>query len=186
MLLPSNFQLNFFKIIVEHNQTIHDRLVETNNQLEHAGYHIQVEKKDNSAHLFYNSNGRKPVYHDNGKFTVDDKEFSKDELLKLIESEPEKFSPDVMTRPILQSYLFPVVSQKGGAAEIAYLAQLNKLFDLFELQAPLYKARPTATIVERRMEKLLGEMDIKFEELFGDIEDVVNRILTATFPQRYR
>ena len=86
----------------------------------------------------------------NGDFSIDDKKISREDILSLIETHPERFSPDVMTRPLLQSYLFPVISQKGGAAEIAYLAQINKLFGLFDLPIPYYKARPTMTLIEKK------------------------------------
>lgn len=172
----------FLKGIIEQADELHSRLNKANDQIEQTGYHLQVEKKDNSAHLFYNYNGRKPLSIENGTFSVEGKSFTKEELLTEIEAHPEKFSPDVITRPILQSYLFPVISQKGGAAEIAYLAQINQLFSLFNLPTPFYKARPTATIVEARYEKLMDEHDIKFEELVGDVEQLINRILEKSFP----
>ena len=126
--------------------------------------HIQVEKKENSAHLFYNCDGRKPVLQDGNNFIVGERIYTKDELLDYIDQHPERFSPDVMTRPIMQSFLFPVLSQKGGSAEIAYLAQISKLFELFNLANPLYKARPTLSIIEKRFEKLIEEHDKKVFE----------------------
>ena len=179
-----------FKSIIQNQEKLHEFLSQTNNSLEQDGFHLQVEKKDNSAHLFMKSDGRKPILSENGSFMVGEKRFTEAELLELIDKEPERFSPDVMTRPILQSYLFPTLSQKGGAAEIAYLAQMHKLFDLFDLPTPYYKARPTATIVESRFEKMMSEHDIKFEELVGDIEVLINRIMEKSFPdgleEKYR
>ncbi len=172
-----------FQAIIEKQTSIHDLLTVRNREIEQAGYHIQVEKSDNSTHLFYNIEGRKPVVRDGHDFTVGDSRYTKDELLIRIKEHPERFSPDVMTRPVMQSYLFPVVSQKGGPAEIAYLAQLNPLFDLFDLVAPFNKARATLTLTETRFEKMLQEFDIEFEELTGDIEQIINRILARTFPE---
>lgn len=171
------------KAIVDGQDELHRRLSETNRQIQEHGYHIQVEKKENAAHLFYNCNGRRPVLRDGDEFTVDSRRFTREELHRLIEKQTVLFSPDVMTRPILQSYLFPVVSQKGGAAEIAYLAQINRIFDLFGLVTPFYKARPSVTIVEKRFEKMLREYKIGFDEIAGDIEQLVNRILARSFPQ---
>ena len=172
----------FFKSIIENQSEIHQLLDKTNSDLQSSEYHTQVEKSENSVHLFYNLNGRKPVLQEGDKFSVGDKVFSKDELLTAIENHPEKFSPDVMTRPLWQSILFPVVSQKGGAAEIAYLAQIHKLFDLFEIVTPFYKARPTLTVIEKRYESLIEAHQIKFSDLTGDIELLINRILAETFP----
>lgn len=173
----------FFRRIVDRQDEIHETLVRTNNEIIQSGYHIQVEKKVNAAHLFYNLDGRTPVMRDNDGFRVGEHPFSRHELLRCIDDHPERFSPDVITRPVLQSYLFPTLSQKGGPSEIAYLAQINPMFSLFDLPAPVHKARATVTVIETRFEKLMKEYDILFEDLTGDIEQVVNRVLQKSFPQ---
>lgn len=173
----------FFKSIVERQSGLSELLAEANGRLEAAGYHIQVEKKDNAVHIFYNHGGRRPILRDGNRFVVGDESFSKAELLAQIDSAPERFSPDVMTRPLFQSYLFPTLSQKGGPAEIAYLAQLNPLFGLFDLPAPVHPARPTVTVLENRFEQQMKQMGIAFEELPGDIEQVINRVLAKSFPE---
>ena len=172
----------FFKSIIEKQTELHQLLDKTNSNLQTDNYHTQVEKSENSVHLFYNLDGRKPILQSGDKFAVGDKIFSKDEILSAIEEHPEKFSPDVMTRPLWQSLLFPVVSQKGGAAEIAYLAQIHKLFPLFDIVLPYYKARPTLTVIEKRYESLMDTHHINFEDLVGDIEVLINRILFESFP----
>lgn len=171
-----------FKAIVSRQDDLHRILSERNHAISENGYHIQVEKKENSAHLFYNSNGRKPLLRNGNRFTVGDQGLTKEELWARIDSEPEKFSPDVITRPILQSYLFPVLSQKAGPSEIAYLAQINPVFELFGLATPFHMARASTTIVENRFEQLLHDNHIEFGELTGDIEQVINRVLAQTFP----
>lgn len=172
----------FFKRILSLQNEIHQAVTESNEALTRLEFHIQVEKKETASHLFYELDGRQPVLRDGDQFTVGETRFSKEELESRIEEHPERFSPDVMTRPIFQSFLFPVVAQKGGPSEIAYLAQINKLFRLFGLAPPLYQARPTATVVEARHEKLMADLSISFDELFGDIEQVINRVMATTFP----
>jgi len=172
----------FFKRLVERLDDIRSSIVDTNQRLTANGYHIQVEKPDNSTHLFCNLDGRLPVLRNNGSFEIGERSLSTDELLAMIEEKPELFSPDVMTRPVMQSYLFPVLSQKGGPAEIAYLAQMNGLFSIFDLATPYYKARPTATIVERRFKEQIDFHHIAFRELAGDVEQIINRVLALTFP----
>lgn len=172
----------FFKKLIEVQDALHDLVGSTNKKIIEKGYHLQVEKADNSTHLFYNINGRKPIIRENNNFTVGSKTFSRDEILNLIEKEPENFSPDVLTRPVFQSFLFPVISQRGGPAEIAYLAQINPIFGLFELPAPVYKSRPSVTLIEKHFEKMMNEYEIKFDDLIGDIEQVINRVLSKSFP----
>lgn len=172
----------FFKRIVECQDELHTRLNRSNEAILKAGYHLQVEKSDDSAHLFCNCDGRRPVKRINWNFVVGEKTVTQSELLDRIDSEPDLFSPDVMTRPVLQSWLFPVLSQKCGPSEIAYLAQNNDIFELFDRTPPLYMARPSVTVVEARIARLVHDNHIMFCELTGDIELIVNRVLMQTFP----
>lgn len=172
----------FYEILLKQD-AMHDTLKSTNKAILQRGYHTQVEKKDDATHLFVNRNGRKAVMHEGDGFAIGDDRISLDELKRIIDEEPASVSPDVMTRPILQSYLFPVVSQKGGPAEIAYLAQINPLFDLFDVVPPYHCPRPSATFVEKRYEQLMDDYGISHQDVTGDIEQVINRVLARTFPK---
>jgi len=93
----------FFIQALELQNEIRDTLSVTNERIKASGYHIQVEKKEESTHLFYNENGRTPVIRQGDDFVVGDKTRSRRELTALISEHPEKFSPDVMLRPLMQS-----------------------------------------------------------------------------------
>jgi len=172
----------FFEAVLDKQEELHQRLEESNRQIVQSGYHIQVEKSENATHLFYNREGRRPILRAGDRFAVGNQLLLKAELTDRIRTEPERFSPDVMTRPVLQSYLFPVLSQKAGPSELAYLAQTDRIFELFDLTPPFYVARPSATLVEKRFAELMHRGHIEFGEVTGDIEQVVNRILSQTFP----
>ncbi|MBN1213318.1 MAG: bacillithiol biosynthesis cysteine-adding enzyme BshC [candidate division Zixibacteria bacterium] len=178
------YAIPFFETILNRQDDLHDRIQNTNDAILKAGYHIQVEKKENATHFFYNHDGRKPVMRDGDRFTCGEKTVTRDELLNCLRETPQLFSPDVMTRPVLQSYLFPTLAQKGGPSEIAYLAQINPIFELFGLPAPCHQARPTLTVLEKRFEKQMDEYEISFDDLTGDIEQAVNRVLERSFPEK--
>ncbi len=173
----------FFNSIINRQTELHQMELDTNREIIRSGYHVQAEKSEDAAHLFYSSNGRVPIHNNDNGFTTVNEHWTVDELLVRITSEPQKFSADVITRPILQSYLFPVVSQIGGPSEIAYLAQVNPLFTLFNLVPPYYTPRPSGTFVEARFVKLMQEYKIKFADLTGDIETIINRVLAESFPK---
>ncbi|MGH8015505.1 MAG: bacillithiol biosynthesis cysteine-adding enzyme BshC [Candidatus Zixiibacteriota bacterium] len=173
----------FFAQLINSQKELHRLTNSANKKILEQGYHLQVEKDKDSSHLFLNLDGRKPLLQDVQGFRAGVKSFSKSGLLKLADTEPEKFSPDVLTRPVFQSYLFPVLSQRGGPAEIAYLAQSAPIFELFDLPVPFYRNRPSVTFVEKHFEKTMDEYSIKFEDLTGDIEQVINRVLSKSFPE---
>lgn len=173
----------FLQQVTEKQERMQTLLAEANEHISKQGYHLQVEKKDESTHLFCNLDGRRPVFrHNEDGFLVGERNFTRMELRQIIRKEPQRFSPDVITRPVMQSYLFPVLSQHGGPSEIAYYAQVNPLFALFNRVAPVHEARPTATFVERRYEKVMQQYGITFEDLTGDIEQAINRVLAESFP----
>jgi bacillithiol biosynthesis cysteine-adding enzyme BshC len=172
----------FFETVLDEQELIHKTLDLTNDRLRQSGYHLQVEKKDTAAHLFCNLEGRLPIMRDGDMFIVGGHRFSRTEMSDLLAARPEIFSPDVMTRPLMQAWLFPVLAQIGGPSEIAYFAQLNGLFSLVNRPVPVYCARPSVTLLERKIEQTMREMNIAFEDVRGDIEQIVNRVLGETFP----
>lgn len=175
--------ISFFLSLIEKQNAVRDALGRTNDELVRSGYHLQVEKHEEAVHLFYDLDGRTPVLREGDKYRVGDYQFSLTELSDRIKATPEKFSPDVISKPLFQSFLFPVVEQKCGPSEVAYLAQVNPLFELFDLVAPVHNPRATATVVEARFEKIMNDFNISFEDLTGDIEEPINRILAESFPE---
>ena len=80
-------------------------------------------------------------------------------------------SADVITRPLLKSYLFPMAASVLGAAEIAYHAQSLPLFDLFEVTPPVLIPRTHAVLrgpAERRLAEQLGVPDDDLLAATGD------------------
>jgi uncharacterized protein YllA (UPF0747 family) len=74
-------------------------------------------------------------------------------------------SADVITRPVLKSYLLPMAVSILGAAEIAYHAQSLPLFPLLRLPAPVLIPR-THVVVRGPVERRLAEqLQVRDEDL---------------------
>ncbi|MFQ6118021.1 MAG: bacillithiol biosynthesis BshC, partial [Candidatus Bipolaricaulia bacterium] len=97
---------------------------------------------------------RRAIWRD-GRFSVDGRTYAKEELLELLQEEPHRFSSDVVTRPLIQDYLFPTYAYIAGPHEAAYLAQLEGVYHWFSLEPPRIVPRHRATLVERRIRKIL-------------------------------
>jgi uncharacterized protein YllA (UPF0747 family) len=136
------------------------------------------------VHLFHHTPERAAIHTDGKKFRAGEMSFSGDVLHEAINSNPLDFSPDALTRPLLQSYFFPVISVVVGPSEAAYYAQIMPLFDNFNLAPPEIMARPSMTLVEKRFEKLLNQYGLSLVDLTGDIEPIVNNILRDTYPDK--
>ena len=96
-------------------------------ELEAEGYHAQVHTSADAFPLFLIDDGarRALTRADSGRYRAKgtEHEWTSEELAALALSEPERFSPNVTLRAVVQDYLLPTVAYFGGAAEVAYFAQ---------------------------------------------------------------
>src|SRR5690606_39448220 len=72
----------------------------------------------------------------------------------------EKFSTNVVSRPLLQDYLFPTLACVLGPGEIAYWGQYRQAFTLFGHQMPVLHPRVGFTLVERPVAKTMQSFDL--------------------------
>jgi bacillithiol biosynthesis cysteine-adding enzyme BshC len=87
------------------------------------------------------------------------------ELLALVDAEPERFSPNVVLRPVYQEVLMPNLAYIGGGAEVAYWFQLKGVFEQLGVPYPIVLPRNSAMYLSRanlgKLRKLgLGTLDI--------------------------
>jgi bacillithiol biosynthesis cysteine-adding enzyme BshC len=106
------------------------------------------------------------------------KKYSFDELSSLIEAEPEKFSPNVLLRPICQDYILPTAFYVGGASEIAYFAQVMSLYQIFDIPAPVIYPRSSATLVEKNISSAIEKFDLNLQDIFAEPEKLKNNIIS--------
>ncbi len=154
-------------------------LVERSAELEEL-YHAQVKVKP--INLFYLENNERlliePVekeYRLKGKR----KKFTQEELLSQIENSPEKFSPNVLLRPICQDFLFPTAFYIGGPSEISYFAQISPLYKIYGIEQPYIYPRASATIVEKGAKAVLEKYSLGYIDLFTTEEEMVSKIVAA-------
>jgi len=154
-------------------------LVERSAELEEI-YHAQVKVKP--INLFLNDNNERLLIEptDSGEYRLKGKrkKFSKEELLLLLESSPDKFSPNVLLRPICQDYLFPTGFYVGGPAEISYFAQVSPLYKIYGIEEPILYPRSSATIVERGVKTILEKNKLTYNDIFLDENELVNKIIS--------
>jgi uncharacterized protein YllA (UPF0747 family) len=82
-------------------------------------------------------------------------------------------SADVITRPVLKSYLLPMAVTILGAAEIAYHAQSLPLFPLFGLRPPVLIPR-THVVVRGPIERRLSEqLQVRDEDLLVQLTETL-------------
>ena len=165
----------FKKEILEHPKSS-QLVIERSAELEEK-YHAQLKPRPVNLFLFH-SDGRFAIDSIDEKFWLRGtrKYFSRDELLSILETSPEKFSPNVVLRPLCQETLLPTVAYIAGPSEIAYFAQLKPLYEYFSIPMPVIYPRASATIVEQRISNVLEKFHLSIEDFFRGKDDVVQRI----------
>ena len=173
-----------FKREIENHRAVFDLYESASQELLDAGYHRQVHKSGESLNLFLHEHGRKNIMHSNGSFHLDgsDASISKSRLIEMLDSEPERFSPNVCLRPVAQCLAFPTVCQIVGPSEAAYFAQIRSIFNFMNVPWPVIRPRLFATIVEPHIRKTIDKLKIDFSSLYNDTDHEVGRVIMENFP----
>ncbi|WP_462253945.1 bacillithiol biosynthesis cysteine-adding enzyme BshC [Ekhidna sp.] len=146
----ANFK-SLFRQVIEDDLFTHSAekfVVETSNKLESIGYKTQVHPRE--INFFYLENGvRERIEKSENGFDVvnTDLHFSKSEMKSLIEKHPERFSPNVILRPLYQETILPNLAYVGGPSEAVYWLQLKAVFDNFKTPFPLLMPRNFALVI---------------------------------------
>ena len=155
------------------NQTSHKFVLETVKKLKE--YSVPVNPRE--INLFYiEDNLRERIVLENGKYKVNHTqiEFSESEILELLESNPEKFSPNVILRPLYQEVILPSLCYIGGGGEIAYWLELKSFFDVVKVTFPMLLVRNSALLVTEKQVKKADKLDLTWADLFLKQEILVN------------
>ena len=163
---------------IKNSDEIVKHIGERSRELENEGYHAQVLVDEDYFPFFWiDDNGRRvalrKVRIDGYRAKDGEREFSSAELCEIAAKHPERLSPGVMLRPVVQDYLLPTVCYFGGAAEIAYFAQNAEAYRVLNRPVTPILHRQSFTIVEAKQRKVLEKFELRFPQLFDGIEKTV-------------
>ncbi|EEG77693.1 bacillithiol biosynthesis cysteine-adding enzyme BshC [Dethiobacter alkaliphilus] len=168
-----------FAQVVRRRQEVQAALSEREAALRAEGYPLQVEREDDASFLLLVEGRRTGLYKRGEYFSTRDGavSYSEDDLLALIAERPEKLSPNVLLRPLVQDSIFPTVAFIPGPGETSYFAQVTAMYAVFGIEPPVLWPRPGVTVVEPRLARYLKKYDVPERELLRDLGDVLQREL---------
>ncbi|GIN15962.1 putative cysteine ligase BshC [Shouchella clausii] len=150
----------FFKQLIRKVDALQECQAAGEARFVEKGYPSPIATEKQNAHLFYTLDGkRRRLDYEAGRFYVREagRQFTKDELLAEVDSHPQRFSNNVVTRPLMQEWLLPTLAFVAGPGELAYWATLKDVFALFDYKLTPIIPRLSATFVPCRVEKHLRE-----------------------------
>lgn len=139
-------------------------------------YPIQVNPRE--INLFYiEDNLRERILFENGKYKINNTkiEFSENGILELVSKSPEKFSPNVLLRPLYQEIILPNLCYIGGGGEIAYWLELKATFGAFKCTFPILLLRNSALLVTQKQAEKATKLGLTWMDLFTKQEELINR-----------
>lgn len=156
---------------------VHESLVEKQNQqLNNLGYKTQINAR--GINLFYLHDGiRERIEKQGDVYKVLNQaiQFSSQELKNELKLHPERFSPNVVLRPLYQEYILPNLAYLGGPAEVAYWLQLKGIFDQHQIPYPILLPRNFALLLPGVEQKRVEKLGISIPDLFLDVSSLIRK-----------
>jgi bacillithiol biosynthesis cysteine-adding enzyme BshC len=158
----------------------------TNAQLTAAGYKPQVYSRPINLFFITDEGKRERLEPDAGgadcvEVTVRNTArcHSREELLALARQHPERFSPNVVLRPVYQEILLPNLAYIGGGAEVAYWFQLKDVFAAFGVPYPIVLPRNSAEYISRANANKLKKLGLTGREIFRPLPELKKQVGAA-------
>ena len=152
-------------------------VIDTSEKLER---HYEPQVKPRAINMFFNNNSSRYLIEPSSEIQFglknSRKKFEKSELFEILESNPELFSANVILRPVCQDYLFPTVCYVGGPSEVAYFAQLKKVYEYFFVTMPIIFPRTSASLIENKVTSFFTKYNLNFED-FIDFQNLKLKLL---------
>jgi bacillithiol biosynthesis cysteine-adding enzyme BshC len=156
------------------HQTSHHKVAETAELLK--DYNIQVNPRE--INLFYiEDNLRERIIFQDGVYHINntDFRFRESEILQLLEEHPERFSPNVIMRPLYQEVILPNVCYIGGGGELAYWLELKSFFDASHIPFPMLLLRNSVLLASQKQADKLDKLGLTWTDMFSSQQELLNK-----------
>ncbi len=153
------------------------RLVEqTVAELEAAGFSQQAHARE--INVFYLTlQQRSRIVLEEGRYKVLDTDisFEEAELLAELQAHPERFSPNVILRPLFQELIFPNLAYVGGGGELAYWLERKTQFAHYGIPYPMLVRRSSVLWIPKSISKLMDKLGLSVEDLFTNTHQLIKQ-----------
>jgi bacillithiol biosynthesis cysteine-adding enzyme BshC len=141
-------------------------------------YSAQVTPRE--INIFYKEKGfRERIEKQGNDYVVLNTaiKFTEQELKTIIETTPEKLSPNVVLRPLYQQKILPNIAYVGGPGEIAYWLEYKTMFDAFKLHLPILMPRNFVMLLDKGTQTKIQKLNLTIEDVFKDGEELIKAFI---------
>lgn len=143
-----------------------------------ADYKIQAAGRE--LNLFYlHENIRERIEATKAGFAVANSSlrFSLEEMLLELQNHPERFSPNVILRPVFQELILPDIVFIGGGGELAYWLELKKVFEAADVFFPMLVLRNSFMLLQKKQLELIRKLQLNSVDFFDPVNDLFKSIV---------
>jgi len=161
------------------NNTNHKLVSASIAELEKTGIKPQVTPRE--INVFYmKEHIRERIEKEGNTYKVlnTDITFTKNELDEEIDLQCDRFSPNVVLRPLYQQKILPNIAYVGGPGEIAYWLEYKAMFDYHKINFPILIPRNFALISDEKTEQQIQKLGISKTDLFKDIDVLIKEFVS--------
>lgn len=130
--------------------------------------------------LFYlTENARERIIKMENGFRIEksNRFYTEDEMIKELHQCPERFSPNVFLRPLMQEICLPNLLYVGGGGEISYWLQLKPIFDALNQPFPMLGLRDSAVYLPKKINKKIKQLHCSVSDFFQPKEQLIKEIV---------
>lgn len=161
------------------NKTSFNEVMKTNGKIAEVNLEYTIQVNPREVNLFYLKEGlRERIVDQNGKYKVLETEYkwNKEELIQEIEMFPERFSPNVILRPLFQEVILPNLCYIGGGGELAYWFQLQSNFQAQNVPFPIVLLRNSVLITSQKQRDKLKKLNLNITDLFLKHNQLISKV----------
>ncbi len=170
----------FSEIIKEEvlNEATSEIVRDTISKLEKVNYPNQAYVRDINFFYMKDQMRNRIEASESGYKVVDsDLAFTKAQMISEIEKHPERFSPNVVMRPIFQEFSLPNLAYVGGGGEIAYWLERKEQFEYYGINYPMLIRRNSVLWIDGGSEKKMSKFNFSTSEIFNDTNSLIKKLV---------
>jgi bacillithiol biosynthesis cysteine-adding enzyme BshC len=137
-------------------------------------YKLQLHPRELNLFYLTDTDRKRLERHPTG-FALEDgsQQWTESALLNELNTQPDRFSPNALLRPLYQECILPNVAYIGGAAEVSYWAQLKGIFEASRLPMPVVFLRQSIQIIGRAHARKMERLGWTASDLFRDQDELL-------------
>ena len=112
--------------------------------------------------------------------------WTRSELLRLLDREPERFSPNVLLRPVVEAAILPTAAYVAGPGELAYLAQTEPINRALGVEPQARIARWSGRVIEARVQRTLDKFSVTAARLAPEQDGLEADLARGDLPAEAR